>query len=169
MKAFLLNTRDMLENENPLKSTFIGFIMGFIVVMGAVLIIGSIANHQLIGEYKKDEASLYHAWYDIHIERPQNLVEFKEPYVEEWGITAKYQYAVEDSVIESEYNNIFQKLNWSLENEIGRTKTYIKDNLICDLTELDDNMWEVKIHVKGYHDKGFWEKLIHGNTKPKVE
>ena len=51
--------------------------------------------------------------------------------------------------------------------EKGKTKTYVKKDLICDLTELEGNKWQVKISVKRYHDKGFLEKLIFGNTKPK--
>lgn len=159
----------MLTNKKKARSIFMGFIMGLIISFSSVFIIGGIVNHQLIGEYKKKEISLYHAWYDIYVERPQKLIEFIRPYAGEWGITAKYQYTVDHSVVGSEYDNVFRKLNWNLENEVGRTKTYVKDDLICDLTELDDNIWEVKIHVKGYHDKGFWEKLIYGNTKPQVE
>ena len=53
------------------------------------------------------------------------------------------------------------------EKEEGKRKNYVKNDLICDLTELEGNKWQVKISVKGYHDKGFFEKLIFGNTKPK--
>lgn len=159
----------MLTIEKPIKSIFMGFIIGFILAISAVFILGGIVNHQLIVEYKTDEISLYHAWYDIYVERPQTLVEFIRPYAGEWGITARYQYTVDQSVIGPEYDNVFRKLNWNLEDEVGRTKTYVKDDLICDFTELDNNIWEVKIHVKGYHDKGFWEKLIYGNKKPQVE
>lgn len=144
-----------------------GLITGLMISIAVVLFVGGIVNHKLIGEYKEDEVSLYHTWYEIHVEKPQRLVEFMRPYSGEWGITAKYQYVVDHSIVESEYDNVFQKLNWSLEDEVGQTKTYVKDDLICDLTELDNNIWEVKIHMKGYHDKGFWEKLIYGNTKPK--
>lgn len=155
------------------KSYRIDLVIGTIVGMGILTslfcygVVYPFLERALIGDYEQDTYILYRAWYDIYVEKPQRLVEFIRPYSGEWGITAKYQYGVDHSVVESEYDNVFQKLNWSLKDEVGQTKTYVKDDLICDLTELDNNIWEVKIHVKGYHDKGFWEKLIYGNTKPK--
>ena len=158
----------MQQNKNYRIDYIItsGFIVCAFITLFCYILLYPFLEQRIVGDYKKDTYEIYRAWYDLYIEQPQTLVEFIRPYAGEWGITARYQYTVDQSVIGPEYDNVFRKLNWNLEDEVGRTKTYVKDDLICDFTELDNNIWEVKIHVKGYHDKGFWEKLIYGNTKP---
>lgn len=161
----------MQQNKNYRIDYIItsGFIVCAFITLFCYVLLYPFLEQRIVGDYKKDTYEIYRAWYDLYIEQPQALVEFIRPYAGEWGITAKYQYTVDHSIIEPQYDNVFRKLNWNLEDEVGRTKTYVKDDLICDLTELDNNIWEVKIHVKGYHDKGFWEKLIYGNKKPQVK
>ena len=134
-------------------------------MLGVSFITGPIIKGQLVGEYHEDEIVLHHAWYDIYVDEPHTLERFERPNLINWGITAEYQYQSDHSVIAPKYEEVFKKLQWDFQKEEGKTKTYAKNDLICDLTELEGNKWQVKISVKGYHDKGFFEKLIFGNTK----
>ena len=165
MKEVYIHKQDEIKNKREINLLLKGIVMAVIGTIGIAILMGMIAMQRFIGEYKNDEVALYHAWYDIYIEEPQELTKFVKPYVGEWGITAEYQYESDHSVIAPKYEDVFKKLHWDLQKEEGKTKTYVKNDLICDLTELEGNKWQVKISVKGYHDKGFFEKLIFGNTK----
>ena len=165
MKKILFKILHYLESDNPIRAIGNGFIGGLITMFVIYIAMSAFIIGQLVGDYGEDNQSLYRAWYDIYIEEPQELTKFVKPYAGEWGITAEYQYQSDHSVIALKYEEVFKKLQWDFQKEEGKTKTYAKNDLICDLTELEGNKWQVKISVKGYHDKGFFEKLIFGNTK----
>lgn len=121
--------------------------------------------NRFVGDYRDYDQELYRAWYEIYIDAEQQLIRFSRPHIGEWGITARYKYNVADSIIKQKYECLFESLRWKEAKGESGTMMYEKGDLICDLTRIDANVWEVRIRIRGFGDKGVVEKIIYGNKK----
>ena len=153
-----MNLKDYIN-----KYVYAGILLSILILLVCTYtFIRPLILERVVGNYNKETLPMYMSWYEIYVDEPNQLIDFKGQSVSDWSITSWYKYTSDKNKILSEYEKILQIKGWKYIGSDAQTRKYCKNNLLLFLTENDNNVWEVKVGIKGYNDRSILNKFIFG-------
>ena len=135
------------------------------ILLVTVIWVRPFIYRQFVGDYLLQSLPIYQNWKILHLDTEEyELIDFQSPYVQNWGIGAKYLYEhTDDDEIKNKYQMLIHDKGWVLISNSQAQWTYEKDQLQLVLSNPENHIWQIEVSAKGFNDKTFWEKLIYGN------
>ena len=136
------------------------FVTAVLIFLFTYIVLRVIIVNRCVGIYANEMDLMYKEWYQIVINEPHTILDFQKETVYDFSLNTIYKYSDISDRIFVKYDNVLKKHKWIFLGEKNNGYIYHKNNLQLILTEKENNIWKVRIEIKGYQDQGLLSKLF---------